>query len=97
MLKIKEFNKNEEILLSVLEFLDRNGYKHCFEKLQQKTGLNYSDNDKKVIEHLLHLRKIDELILYIRNNILCNICTSYNVMYSYFYRKTYFSRVDIYK
>ena len=68
MLKIKEFNKNEELLLSVLEFLDRNGYKHSFEKLQQKTGINYSDNDKKVIEDLLHLRKIDELILYIRNN-----------------------------
>ena len=66
---LKEFNKNEEdLLLSVLEFLDRNGYKQSFEKLQQKTGIYYCDNDKKVIEDFLHLRKIDELILYIRNN-----------------------------
>ncbi len=66
---LKEFNKNEEdLLLSVLEFLDRNGYKQSFEKLQQKTVIYYCDNDKKVIEDFLHLRKIDELILYIRNN-----------------------------
>ena len=66
---LKEFSKNDEdLLLSVLEFLDRNGYKQSFEKLQQKTGIYYCDNDKKIIEDLLHLRKIDELILYIRNN-----------------------------
>ena len=63
-----EFNKNNDLLYSVLEFLDRNGYKQSFEKLQQKTGIYYADNDKKIIEELLHLRKIDELILYIRNN-----------------------------
>ena len=68
MIKIEEFNKNEDILFSVLEFLDRNGYKQSFEKLQQKTGIYYADNDKKIIEELLHLRKIDELILYIRNH-----------------------------
>ena len=68
MLKNEAFNKNSDLLLSVLEFLDRNGYKQSFEKLQQKTGIFYCDNDKKIIEDLLHLRKIDELILYIRNN-----------------------------
>ena len=68
MLKNESFNKNSDLLLSVLEFLDRNGYKQSFEKLQQKTGIFYCDNDKKTIEDLLHLRKIDELILYIRNN-----------------------------
>jgi len=68
MLKIEELNKNDDLLLSVLEFLDRNGFKQSFEKLQQKTGIYYGDNDKKIIEDLLHLRKIDELIFYIRNN-----------------------------
>ena len=65
---MEQFNKNDELILSVLEFLDRNGFKQSFEKLQQKTGIYYYENDKKVIEDLLHLRKIDELILYIRNN-----------------------------
>ena len=68
MLKIEELNKNDDLLLSVLEFLHRNGFKQSFEKLQQKTGIYYGDNDKKIIEDLLHLRKIDELIFYIRNN-----------------------------
>ena len=65
---MEQFNKNDELILSVLEFLDRNGFKQSFEKLQQKTGIYYYENDKKVIKDLLHLRKIDELILYIRNN-----------------------------
>ena len=68
MLKNEVFNKKSDLLLCVLEFLDRNGYKQSFEKLQQKTGIFYCDNDKKIIEDLLRLRKIDELILYIRNN-----------------------------
>ena len=68
MLKIEELNKNDDLLLSVLEFLDGNGFKQSFDKLQQKTGIYYGDNDKKIIEDLLHLRKIDELIFYIRNN-----------------------------
>ena len=63
-----KFNKNDDLLYSVLEFLDRNGFKQPFEKLQQKTGIYYADNDKTIIEDLLHLRKIDELILYIKNN-----------------------------
>ena len=49
MLKNESFNKNSDLLLSVLEFLDRNGYKQSFEKLQQKTGIFYCDNDKKTI------------------------------------------------
>ena len=72
MSKNEKFTKNSDILISVLEFLDRNGYKQSFEKLQQKTGIYYFDNDKKVIEDLLHLRKIEELILYIKNNTKIN-------------------------
>ena len=64
----KSNNQKEELLLSVLEFLDRNGYKQSFEKLQQKTGIHYQDNDKKLIEDLLRLRKIDELKKFISLN-----------------------------
>ena len=67
MLKL---NKNEDLLLIVLEFLERNGYKQSYEKLQQKTGISYHNNEKKIIEDLLRKRKIDELIIYIRNSIL---------------------------
>ena len=52
----------------VLEFLDRNGYKQSFEKLQQKTGVNYQDNEVRIIEDLFNTRKIDELIFYINNS-----------------------------
>ena len=65
MLKI---NKNDDLLLILLEFLDRNGYKQSFEKLQQKSKLNYHDNEKKLIEDLIKTRKIDELIFYVRNS-----------------------------
>lgn len=65
MLKL---NKNEDLLLIVLEFLDRNGYKQSFEKLQQKTGVNYQDNEVRIIEDLFNTRKIDELIFYINNS-----------------------------
>ena len=65
---MEKFAKNEDLLLSVLEFLDRNGYKQSFEKLQQRTGIYYNDNNKKIIEDLLHSRKIDELIIFITNN-----------------------------
>ena len=68
MLKTEEPNKKDDLLLSVLEFLDRNGFKQSFEKLQQKAGIYYEENNKKIIEDLLHLREIDELILYIKNN-----------------------------
>ena len=65
MIKI---NKNDDLLLIVLEFLDRNGYKQSFEKLQQKTGVNYQDNEVRIIEDLFNTRKIDELIFYINNS-----------------------------
>ena len=63
-----KLNKNDDLLLIVLEFLDRNGYKQSFEKLQQKTGVNYHDNEVRLIEDLFNTRKIDELILYINNS-----------------------------
>ena len=65
---MEQFTKKNDLLLSVLEFLDRNGYKQSFEKLQKKTGIYYNDNDIKIIKDLLHSRKIDELIIFIRNN-----------------------------
>ena len=63
-----KLNKNEDLLLIVLEFLDRNGYKQSFEKLQQKTGVNCQDNEVRIIEDLFNTRKIDELIFYINNS-----------------------------
>ena len=63
-----KLNKNEDLLLIVLEFLDRNGYKQSFEKLKQKTGVNYQDNEVRIIEDLFNTRKIDELIFYINNS-----------------------------
>ena len=63
-----KLNKNEDLLLIVLEFLDRNGYKQSFEKLQQKTGVNYQDNEVRIIGDLFNTRKIDELIFYINNS-----------------------------
>ena len=72
MLKNNKNEKNDDLLLIVLEFLERNGYKQSFEKLQQKSGINYHDNEKKVIEDLLRTRKIDELIFYIRNSTKIN-------------------------
>ena len=64
-----ENKPKEEILLSVLEYLDRNGYKESFDILQQNTGLRYLENVKKTIEDLLKEKKLDELIKYINN---CN-------------------------
>ena len=72
MLKTNKNEKNDDLLLIVLEFLERNGYKQSYEKLQQKVGINYHDNDKKVIEELLRNRKIDELIFYVRNSTKMN-------------------------
>ena len=64
-----ENKPKEEILLSVLEYLDRNGYKESFDILQQNTGLRYLENVKKTIEDLLKEKKLDDLIKYINN---CN-------------------------
>ena len=64
-----EGKPKDEILLSVLEYLDRNGYKDSFDILLQNTGLRYLENVKKNIENLLKNRKIDELIIYVNT---CN-------------------------
>ena len=64
-----ENKSKDEILLSVLEYLDRNGFKESFEILQQNIGLRYLENIKKKIEELLKNRKLEELILFINN---CN-------------------------
>jgi WD40 repeat protein len=68
MQKNAKNKKKNDILLSVLDFLDRNGYKHSYEKLKQALGKHYYENDKKIVEDLLNLRKIDELILHIKNS-----------------------------
>ncbi len=64
-----ENKPKDEILLSVLEFLDRNGYKESFDILQQNIGIRYLENIRKKIEDLLKNKKLDELILYINT---CN-------------------------
>ena len=64
-----ESKPKDEILLSVLEYLDRNGYKESFDILQENTGLRYLENIKKTTEDLLKEKKIDELITFINN---CN-------------------------
>ena len=64
-----EGKPKDEILLSVLEYLDRNGYKDSFNILLQNTGLRYLENVKKNIENLLKNKKIDELIIYVNT---CN-------------------------
>ena len=62
-------HKKEEILLSVLEFLERNGYKESFEKLNQKTNYKYTEQNTNKIIDLIKSDKIPELIIYINNNI----------------------------
>ena len=66
---IDQSHKKEEILLSILDFLERSGYKDSFEKLQQKINLKYIEKNNKAIEELITSNKIPELIIYIKNNI----------------------------
>ena len=61
-------HKNNEIILSILEFLERNGYKQSFEQLQQKINIKYPEQNNKIIENLIISNKIPELITYITNN-----------------------------
>ena len=61
--------KKEEILLSILEFLERNGYKESFDKLNQKTNYQYIEQNTKKIIELIKSDKIPELIVYIKDNI----------------------------
>ena len=60
--------KKEEILLIVLEFLERNGYKESFEKLKEKTNCKYIEKNQKTVEDLLKENKINELISFIDKN-----------------------------
>ena len=61
-------HKKDEIILSILEFLERNGYKQSFERLQQKINIKYPEQNNKIIENLIISNKIPELITYITNN-----------------------------
>jgi len=58
---------NQELLLTVLEYLDRNGYKESFDVLLSDTGLRYLEHVKRTIEDLLIQKKLDELITYINS------------------------------
>ena len=74
---------NPELLLSVLEYLDRNGYKESFDILLSNTGIRYMENIRRTIEDLLKQKKLDELIYFInscdkltleeKNNIIKNL------------------------
>ena len=76
---IDNSHKKEEILLSVLEFLERNGYKESFEKLKQKTGLNYIEKNQIIVEELIKSNKINDLILFIDTNM--NISNEEKIYY----------------
>ena len=60
-------HKKEEILLSILEFLERNGFKQSFDNLSQKANYKNIDQSTKKIEDLIKSDKIQELINYIKN------------------------------
>ena len=48
---------NNELLLSVLEYLDRNGFKESFEVLLNDTGIRYLENIRRIITDLLKQKK----------------------------------------
>lgn len=56
---------NSELLLSVLEYLDRNGYKESFDVLLNDTDIRYLENVRRTIDELLNQKKLDDLITYI--------------------------------
>ena len=60
--------KKEEILLSVLDFLERNGYKESYEKLKEKTNCKHIEKSEKIVEELITQNKINELITFIEKN-----------------------------
>ena len=66
---LDQSHKKEEILLSILDYLKRNGYKQSFEKLYNKTNYKYIEQNNKKVEDLIKSDKISELITYIKNNI----------------------------
>ena len=58
---------NNELLLSVLEYLDRNGFKESFEVLLNDTGIRYLENIRRIITDLLKQKKLNELLSYINS------------------------------
>ena len=60
--------KKKEILLIVLDFLERNGYKDSFSKLKEKTGCRYIEKNKEIVEELINVNKINDLVLFIDTN-----------------------------
>ena len=60
----------DEILLTLLEFLDRNCYKESFDIFN--IGIRYLENDKNAIKNLLKNHKLDEYITFINSNIKIN-------------------------
>jgi len=65
---IDQSQKKEEILLSILDFLNKNGYEQSFTNLQKKANTPYIEQNIKTIEELISSNKIPELIIYINNN-----------------------------
>ena len=64
---LDQSQKKEEILLSILDFLQRNGYKQSFDKLNKKANFKNIEQNKKKIEDLIKSDNIQELITYIKN------------------------------
>jgi WD40 repeat protein len=61
--------KKEDILFSILDFLERNGYKQSFQKLKEKVDCQYIEKNKEIVEGLLKENKIIDLIIFIDKNV----------------------------
>ncbi len=55
---IDQSQKKEEILLSILDFLNRNGYEQSFTNLQKRANTQYIEQNIKTIEELISSNKI---------------------------------------
>ena len=60
--------KKEDILFSILDFLERNGYQQSFQKLKEKVDCKYIEKNKEIVEGLLKENKIIDLIIFIDEN-----------------------------
>lgn len=60
--------KKEDILFSILDFLERNGYEQSFQKLKEKIDCKYIEKNKEIVEGLLKENKIKDLIIFIDKN-----------------------------
>lgn len=60
--------KKEDILFSILDFLERNGYEKSFQKLKEKVDCQYIEKNKEIVEGLLKENKIIDLIIFIDKN-----------------------------